>query len=106
MDPILMIIIALALPGFFCLLLFAPAYGGLCAAMYLFYGAQVKPFFYDPLYMIELYDTVYNYWLVNRDLLSFMDFLLPVFGPFMVGSLLGLYWCLLFIKYVKNIFRI
>ncbi len=106
MDPIFMFVIALGLPGFFFLLLMGPAYGGLCASMYLFYGEKIKPFFYDPPFMFDLYETVYNYWRTNHELLGWMDFIMPVFGPFFIGCLLGVYWCYLFIKYVKSMFRI
>lgn len=105
MDPVLMFILALSLPLMFALLLVGPIYGGMCVALYLFYGQSVKEYFYDPGSIIDLYGTVYNYWQINHELLGFKDFLLPVFGPFALGVLLGGYWCYLFVKYIKNIFH-
>lgn len=106
MHPFLIFILALGLPVMFFLLLLGPFYAGICAALYVYYGEQIQEYFYDPAYMIDLYGAVYNYWQQNKALLGFTDFILPVFGPLLVGVLLGLFWCHLFIRYIKSIFHI
>ncbi len=102
----MMFLLALMLPVLFCMLLLGPAYAGVCVALYFYYGEEMQDHFYDPAYMIDLYGVVYYYWEENHAMLNFADFVLPVFGPFVVGVLLGMYWCFLFVRYVKNIFHI
>lgn len=106
MHPFVIFMLALGLPALFFLLLIGPVYGGICAALYVYYGETVQEYFYDPSYMIDLYGAVYAYWQQNAALLGFNAFVLPVFGPPLAGALLGLFWCYLFIRYVRNIFRV
>lgn len=106
MDPVLMFIIALSLPVIFAALLFGPIYGGVCVALYFVFGDEAWTHIYEPFYMIDLYDRLYQYWLTYHEMLGWRDFMLPVFGPLVVGTLLGMYWCRLFVRYIKNIWHI
>lgn len=106
MDPVLMFIVALSLPLLFALLLLGPLYAGLCASLYMVHGDKILPYLYDPPYMIDMFDLLYRHWRTYHEQLGWMDFVLPAFGPSVMGALLGLYWCSLFVRYIKNIWHI
>ncbi len=104
MNPGMLTFLAVMLPVLLLLLLFGPIYAGMCAGLYFYYGPESMPYFYNPLQVVEVYSTLYDYWQANKAALTFRDFLLPAFGPLLGGVMIGFFLLWWFIRYIRNIF--
>jgi hypothetical protein len=107
MNPVLLILMVFIMPTVFFAVMFGPLYLGMCGSLYFFYHMQdIQAYLYRPNFVLGMQQSLYQYWVKNSAALSFTDFIIPVWGPVLLGLLLSIYMTKRFIDYLKNIFRV
>ncbi len=104
MSPGIIILMAVFMPIVLLLLLLTPIYIGMIVGLYIQYGDTVLEYIANPAYVINVFESLYSYWQTNQDKLDLFSFTLPVFGPFVLGVLLGLGMFFYFIRYLRRLF--
>lgn len=106
MHPALIVFLSVFMPFFFIFLLVGPVYGGAYAGAYLYYGQEVARDALYPDYLYQMYSALWDYWMQHFGAVSWLHFVLPAFGPLVLGFLssIGLMW--LFVKYIRGIFTV
>ncbi len=88
------------------LMLIGPFYAGMCVGMLLIYGDTAAAQFYDPSYVVEGYKGLWAYLGEYKEALDLTGFLLPAFGPPLLGAGFGFFLFYLLASYVRSIFRV
>lgn len=104
MNPNLFFVLAVLIPLFLPLLFIAPLYLGILAGVYLNYGNPVLENAVNIGYVLTVFEGLYDYYMANSDSVSFFGFALPVFGPPILGLLIGTGLLVYFIRYLRNLF--
>jgi hypothetical protein len=106
MHPALMLTLALSLPAVMMVLLCGPIYAGAYGGLVLLYGNEISTLALQVNYQLDTYEALWAYYLQHQTQVSFVDFLLPAFGPLVVGVLSGVVFFVMFIRYLKNVFSL
>lgn len=106
MHPGLIVFLAMFMPFVFILLLVGPVYAGGYAGIYFFYGADVAADALYPDYLYETYAGLWDYWMQNKAVVSYMKFVLPAFGPLALGFIGSILTMWFFVKYIRGIFTV
>lgn len=104
MSPNLFFLLAVLIPLFLPLLFVGPLYLGLVAGVYLNYGDPILENAFNVGYILTVFEGLYDYYSANADKVSFLDFTLPIFGPPIIGLLIGTGLLIYFIRYLRNLF--
>jgi hypothetical protein len=113
MDPVIifgLLGIVLAAGLFFTLC--GPVYVGLWTSLYWIYQddteklAKVHAIKYDSDRVMEQYSELYHYWQANHEKLDFYSFTLPLFALPAFGALVSVILTIIFVRYVRNMFRV
>lgn len=106
MHPGLIVFLAIFMPFIFALLLLGPVYAGGYAGIYFFYGADVAEAALYPDYLYETYAGLWQYWMQHKEAVSYIKFVLPAFGPLVLGFIGSFVIMGLFVKYIRGIFTV
>ena len=107
MNPVLLLMMIIIMPVMFFSIMFGPLYLGMCGSLYFFYNMKdIQAYLYNPHYVIGMQQSLYQYWEKNSASLTLIDFIIPVWGPVLLGFLLSTYLTQRFINYLRNIFKV
>lgn len=112
MHPALMFFIALIVPAFLFVLLVGPFYVGLCAALYFYFNGvtvdDVMEYAFNIDYVTGIHEGFYNSLMeqVSEGTINWSEFVLPIYGPTILGALISLWGTYKFISYLRNVFRL
>lgn len=104
MNPVLILLLALILPVVMMILLAGPVYAGGYAGLILLYGEEVSKTALQLDFMIDTYEGLFTYWQANQASVGVVEFVLPAFGPIVVGAVSGIVFFVMFIRYLRNVF--
>lgn len=105
MNGLQLLMLVLVIPVVFFATIFGPLYLGMCGSIYFFYNlTDVFSYIAKPNYVIALHQNLYQYYIKNSALLTFNDFMIPVWGPIFLGALLSLFCTYRFIQFLKRAF--
>jgi len=112
MNPVIMVLIALFVPLFLFSFLVGPFYIGLCAAIYFYYNGvtfdDVMEYAFNIDYVTGIHDGFYNNLMeqFSAGTVDWTGYVLPIYGPTILGALLSIYFTYKFISYLRNVFRL
>ncbi len=112
MHPFVMVLVAVFVPLFLFALLVGPFYVGLCAAIYFYFNGvtidDVMQYAFDIDYVMGIHEGFYNSLMEQMDAgaINWEAFVLPIYGPTILGALLSIYAIYKFISYLRNVFRL
>jgi hypothetical protein len=105
MSPGLAIPLAFILPAVMLILLAGPIYAGAYTGLVLLYGEEVNETAMHVDYQLATYQGLWRYWMTQSDV-SWLDFVLPAFGPLALGVVGGIAFFWMFVRYLKSVFSI
>ncbi|MBY0354942.1 MAG: hypothetical protein K2Q12_04340 [Rickettsiales bacterium] len=104
MSPWKMMAIAILLPLGMMILLIAPLYAGAYGGLMALYGEDVSDSAIHPDYQLATYEALFQFWQTHSAQVGFFDFILPAFGPLLLGVVLGIAFFVMFLRYVRRVF--
>jgi hypothetical protein len=105
MNGLQLFMLVLVVPTMFFATIFGPLYLGMCGSLYFFYHlTDISSYVLKPNYVLALHQSLYQYYIKNSAVLTFNDFMVPVWGPILLGFLLSLFCTYRFIQFLKNAF--
>lgn len=106
MNPMLLFFLSLLIPTLLGAILVLPTYGAILLSLYLKYGGAILEHQFQFFYVMESYGQLVTFWSNNIGSLGIIEFILPVFGPPLVGIVLTVFLAYKFVSYVVNLFRL
>jgi hypothetical protein len=107
MNSFQLVLFVFVLPATLFLVIVGPLYIGICGSLYFFYNMKdISSYIYRPQYVLGMQESLYKYWLANKASLTIADFIVPVYGPVLLGIIVSLFMVYRLIQFVRNMSRV